>query len=78
MFLQDLGQFFGEWDGAFFLIFRQKRILRFCPDADAPVRQVKHPDSSFPPDCSRQSNPEPVGSARYKFSHGKERRSEHK
>jgi peroxiredoxin len=41
MFLQDLGQFFGEWDGAFFPIFRQKRILRFCPDVDSPVCQVQ-------------------------------------
>ena len=41
MLLQDLGDFFGEWDGAFFPIFRQKRILRFCPDVDAPVRQVQ-------------------------------------
>jgi hypothetical protein len=38
---QDLGYFFGEWDGAFFPIFRQKRILRFCPDVDAPVREVQ-------------------------------------
>jgi hypothetical protein len=40
MFLQDLGQFFGEWDGAFFPIFRQKRILRFCPDVDSPMGEV--------------------------------------
>jgi hypothetical protein len=38
---QDLGYLFGEWDGAFFPIFRQKRILRFCPDVDAPVREVQ-------------------------------------
>ena len=41
MLLQDLGQFFGEWDGAFFPIFRQKRILRFGPDVDAPVGEVQ-------------------------------------
>jgi hypothetical protein len=38
---QDLGDLFGERDGAFFPIFRQKRILRFCPDVDAPVGEVK-------------------------------------
>ena len=38
---KDLRYFFGEWDGAFFPIFRQKRILRFCPDVDAPVREVQ-------------------------------------
>jgi hypothetical protein len=38
---QYIGYLFGEWDGAFFPIFRQKRILRFCPDVDAPMRQVQ-------------------------------------
>src|SRR5438105_1072458 len=41
MSAQDVGDFFGEWDGAFFPIFWQKRILRFCPDVDTPVGEVK-------------------------------------
>src|SRR5439155_5090572 len=41
MLAQDLGYFFGEWDGAFFPIFRQESILRFCPDMDTPVGKVK-------------------------------------
>ncbi len=38
---QNFGHLFGKWDGGFFAIFRQKRILRFCPDVDAPVREVQ-------------------------------------
>jgi hypothetical protein len=41
MFAQDLGNFLRERDGAFFRIFPQKRILRFCPDVDAPTGEVK-------------------------------------
>jgi len=38
---QDLCYFLGEWDGAFFPIFRQKPVLWFCPDVDAPMRQIQ-------------------------------------
>ena len=41
MFAQDLRDLFGVRDGAFFPIFRQKPVLGFCPDVDAPTGEVK-------------------------------------